>query len=92
MPCESCDFTGSNCLIYTKSRNIRKSGEIINKIEENRNHHIVSIDTESGLVFPILTIQNRYTGKKGVNRFITILLRNLNKHMKSMLCTVTLYN
>jgi len=28
-PCESCDFTRSNCLIYIKSGNIvRKSGKI----------------------------------------------------------------
>jgi len=44
--CESCDFTRSNCLIYIKSENmLRKSGKIINKIGENRNFHIVGIDT-----------------------------------------------
>jgi len=43
--CDSCDFTRSNCLIYIKSRG--KIGEIINKLGENWNFHIVGIDTVS---------------------------------------------
>jgi len=48
---ESCNFTTSNCLIYLKSGHmVRKSGKIVknfNKIGENRNFRIVSIDTAS---------------------------------------------
>jgi len=39
-PCESCDFTRWNCLIY----------KVINKIGDNWNFHAVSIDTSSALV------------------------------------------
>jgi len=50
-PCESCGFTRSNCLIYIKSGNMAwKSGKYLEnyqKIVENRNFHIVSIETAS---------------------------------------------
>jgi len=41
-PCESCDFTRSNCI-----HKIGKNRETYHKIGKNRNFHIVSIDTAS---------------------------------------------
>jgi len=44
-PCESCDFTKSNCVIYVKPGNMakkseKKSGKLSTKSGKNRNFHI----------------------------------------------------
>jgi len=57
-PCEICDFTRSNYLIYIKSENMVKKSEKNRENyqqNENRKFHIVSIDTVAA---PVSSLYN----------------------------------